>query len=159
MKTKHFLFSALAVLMVFYGCKKSETETPVTDTRDAFVGNYTETYQAIVTVNILGQTQTDTTNGTGTFHIEKLSSAGRIVRIDDSDTLRYEGTVSGSHVIFDTKQGSETQQGMTLSYTLTGSGDLNGNKLNYSMVMTGSVFYMGGSFPLNGTVKGVATKQ
>jgi hypothetical protein len=159
MKTKFSLLMIIAVMAIMAnGCKKSESAAPVTDPRDAFVGSYTEVLNGSFTVTINGQAQTSPINETGSFSIEKGSSENRIVRVE-TDKTRNEGTISGNHVQFDPMHINGTQSGMTLTYIANVGGNLSGNILNYTMNMTGTVYYQGASFPMTGIITAVATKH
>ena len=157
MKTQNSTLALIiAMIIIFGGCKKSETE-PVIDPRDAFVGNYNESVNGSMTITVNGQAETSPVNSTGSFSIEKGSSESRIVRVE-TDGTRYEGTISGNHVQFDPMHVSGTQNGMTITYIADVSGNISGNVLNYTMDITGSVYYQGATFPLTGRVASVATK-
>ncbi len=157
MKKMSFILGTIAVFsFLLLGCKKESTTT--VDPRDAYVGSYNETVNGSLTVTVNGQSQSSPVNSTGVFSIEKGSSENRIVRVD-SDNSRYEATISGNHVQFDPMHQNTTQNGMTMTMTSDVNGNLTGNVLNYTMIITGTAYYQGYSYPLSGNITAVAIKK
>jgi hypothetical protein len=157
-RTITFLTIIAVIAVMFSGCKKDSADAPVTDARDQYVGSYTETLNGTMTVTVMGVPQSTPINTNGTFTIVKGSAANRIVRID-IDSSRTEATISGTHVQFDPIQETYTENGMTMTITSDVSGTLSGNVLNYTITMSGSAVLQGMTFPLTGSINGVATKQ
>jgi hypothetical protein len=158
-KATLFLVLAMTLSWALISCSKSESEPePQTDPRDAWVGNYTETFTGSMVINIPGMPMTIPISDTGSFRIEKGPATNRIVRVD-ADTMMTYGTINGNQVNFDPRTETSDSMGMVSTITATGSGILNGKVINYTMNLNGSASMSGILIPITGSVAGVATKK
>lgn len=157
-KASLYLLMLAIFSMVAVSCSKSEDETPATDSRDAWVGNYTEVINGTITINIPGQPMTLPFSDTGAFRIEKGPATNRIIRVD-GDTLQTGGTINGNQVTFDAVTETVVESGMTMTMTATASGTLNGTVINYTSNLNGTASMAGLTIPVTGSMTGVATKK
>lgn len=132
-------------------CKKE------VDDRDAFIGTYTETTNGALTMTINGTASTVPINDVSSFTIEKSTTDGKVRQVYSNES--HEATVSGNSIVFDAQYVNMTENGVSMQLTLNSSGTLSGLVLNYSVNVTGTGYYNGYSFPINGLITSVATKQ
>lgn len=157
-KASLYLLMLAMFSLVAVSCSKSEDETPATDPRDAWVGNYSEVINGTITINIPGQPMTVPFSDTGAFRIEKGPATNRIIRVD-GDTLQTGGTINGNQVTFDAVTETVVESGMTMTMTATASGTLNGTVINYTSNLNGTASMAGLTIPVTGSMTGVATKK
>lgn len=149
-----FLFGALfSTLLVFTSCSK-------TDDRDQFVGTYRITVTGSYSTTIGNQTYTNPLSSAddATITITKSSTTDNTVFV--SGFYNAEAEVSGNTISIDPETETETDNGMTISMTISHNrGTLSGSTLSFTSNITGNIYYEGASYPIYGDLSNIAYKQ
>lgn len=136
MKTKLFLFAALATLL-FAACDQNTpttTTTPV-DPRDKFVGEYSFVATSNVVINLGITTQNIPLNESGTFEITKAEAENEVLITGYGATIN--AAVSGNQLILESTSSDVEYGGFTVKMVFAhGRATLTDNQLTWTSTVT-----------------------
>ena len=144
MKNFKLFFAAILLISLIASCKKD------TNDRDKFIGTWTGTIHLIVSgmnANTSKAESLTITIGGG--------SASQIILTQAGSTIVPTGKVSGSSYTYDEYTTTATEQGVTVSAKLNGTGSLSGNVITE----TGTIIYTIQGVVYPGTWSSSLTKQ
>lgn len=158
MKTKLFLFAALATLL-FVSCDPNNpTTTTTTDPRDKFVGEYSFVATGNVDVNLGVTSLSIPLNEDGTFEITKAEVENEVLITGYGATIN--AVVSGNQLILESTTSEMEYSGATVKLTFThGRATLKDNQLTWSTTVTAIVTYNSLTATGDGQVSMVADKN
>lgn len=158
MKTKLFLFAALATLL-FASCDpNTPTTTTPTDPRDKFVGEYSFVATGNVNVNLTITEWNIPLNESGTFEITKAEAENEVLITGYGATIN--AVVSDNQLILESTTSEMEYSGATVQLTFThGRATLTDSQLTWSTTVTAIVTYNSLTASGNGQISMIADKN
>ena len=145
------------VILLFIGVISISSCTK-TDDRDQFVGQYSLNATGSYSMIVNGETYTyPISRNNATLTIEK-SSSDNVMFV--TGFYNAEALVTGNSIEIDPETSTETQDGVTVTMTLTHNrGTLSGSTLSFTSSITGNAYYQGYSYPIYGNISNIAYKK
>ena len=154
---ENYFVKPVMVILLFIGVISISSCTK-TDDRDQFVGQYSLNATGSYSMIVNGETYTyPISRNNATLTIEK-SSSDNVMFV--TGFYNAEALVTGNSIEIDPETSTETQDGVTVTMTLTHNrGTLSGSTLSFTSSITGNAYYQGYSYPIYGNISNIAYKK